>query len=232
MRLEQILENYEVEVPIYRGLKLPEDASVGDIIPLTARQDRKPKDSSIMGSMLFNYGIQCRFGVSDVRKTSIFAACSYNIAKSYTAGVGRGVVQIIVPANSLVIYNRSVGDSLGILERRDVQAFILHMSKYIDDPTMDQYLSKNSGELFHDLVAEAVEDGEEFVELMRIFEDLAIEITDGYIAERAGEMTASARDSFECMVHGVSAYSGKILEIINPTAQQNQQQVDDDNIPF
>lgn len=230
MRLEQILENYEVEVPIYRGLKLPAGTEEGDVIPLSVRQNRRPKDASIMGSMLFNYGIQCRFGIPDVRKTSIFAASSLNIAKSYTDGPGFGVVQAMLPANAMVIYNRSVSDSLGILERQNVRDFTLHLGKYIEDPDVDEYLSTNSGQLFHDVVAEAVKDGEEFVEIMRMFEDLALEITDGYIAERASEMTASPRDFFECIIHGVSTYNGKVIEVVRPSGVERQ--VDDDNIPF
>ena len=104
------------------------------------------------------------------------------------------------------------------------------MGKYIEDPTMDQYTSTNSGQLFHDLVAEAIEDGEEFIEVMRLFEDLALKITDGYIAERAGEMVATPKDYFECMVYGVSTYSGKVIEVIRPDGHKRE--VDDDNIPF
>lgn len=185
-----------------------------------------------MASMLFNYGIQCRFGVSDVRKTSVFAAGSYNIAKSYAKSIGYGVVQLLLPANALVIYNRSIGDSLNRLERSDVREFALHVSKYIDDPTMEQYLTTNSGELFHNLVADAVKDGEEFVELMRLFEDLAIEITEGYVAERASEMTPTSYDGYECMIQGVSTYNAKVLEVTRPVTKEQMQDVDDDNIPF
>lgn len=231
MKLQQILEDYEVDVPIYRGMKLPSGTEEGDIIRVSARQDRRPKDATIMASMLFNYGIQCRFGVPDVRKTSVFAAGSYNIAKSYTAGVGRGVVQVQLPANAMVIYNRDIADSLGVLERANIKEFIMYMGKYIDDPTVDQYVNQNSGELFHELASEAIEDGEEFVEVMRIFEDLALEITANYVAERAGDLEPSMNTSIEYMINGVIAYNAKVIEIVKPPSAVDVQ-VDDDNIPF
>lgn len=221
------------DAPIYRGLKLPPGTQMDDIINLTTRMDRRPKDTSILASMIFNYGIQCRFGVSDVRKTSIFAACNFSIANQYARDAGTGVVQLILPANALVIYNRSVGDSMMLLERRDVRDFTLHVGNYIEDPTVEQYLSQNSGQLFHDLVADAVKDVEEFTEIMRMFEDIALDVTNGYVADHVSELSPLRTDGTEYMIQGVSAYQAKVVKVRAPSNfGLPPKPKADDSIPF
>lgn len=236
MKLRQLLENDEITVPIFRGIKVADDVEEGDILPLSAREDRKPKDTTVMASMLFNYGIQCRFGIPDVRKTSIYAASDESLAKTYARRPGYAVVKLQLPHDATVVFNPNVSDSMTPMERKDVKDFTLYMSKYIDDPSVHQYLSKNSGELFHELVSEAIEDGEEFIEVMRVFEDLALSITDGYQAGLASTMSYQPGKSVEFMIQGVREYSGEVVSVrkhidLKPVAPPSPK-FDADGIPL
>lgn len=230
MKLRQIIENATIEAPIYRGLKVPPGTERGDIIELSVRQDRQPKDTSILASMLFNYGIECRFGIADIRKTSIFAASTEYVAEQYATFSGGGVIRLMLPQDAMVVYHPDVSDSMNVLERKDVKDFQLHVSNYIADPTRAQYISANSGELFQELISDDIEDGEDFVELMRMFQDLAIQITEGWNAVRVGDLNQYDRP-IEYMINGVRAYSGKVIHIHESTPKP-EQSVDDDGIPF
>lgn len=233
MKLQQILENDEVTVPIFRGIKVADDVEKGDIIPLSAREDRKPKDTTVMASMLFNYGIQCRFGIPDVRKTSIYAAGDSSLAQTYARRPGYAVVKLQLPHDATIVFNPRVSDSMTPMERKDVKDFTLYMAKYIDDPSVDQYLKNNSGELFHDLVSEAIEDGEEFVEVMRMFEDLALSITEGYQAAMASSMQYEPGKSVEFMIQGVREYSGVVISVRKQIDLKTPApKTDNDGIPY
>lgn len=230
MKLRQIVENTTVEAPIYRGLRVPPGTELGDIIELSVRPDRQPKDTSVLASMLFNYGIECRFGIADIRKTSIFAASSEYVAEQYSTFSGGGVIQLVLPEDAVAVYHPDVSDSMNILERKDVKDFANHVGKYIEDPTRAQYISTNSGELFQQLVSNEIEDGEDFVETMRMFQDLAIQMTEGWNAVRVGDLNEQP-NSVEYMINGVRAYSGKVIHLHESTPKP-EQNVDDDGIPF
>lgn len=96
----------------YKAGLLRGSTDKGPMTQIRIRQDRQPLDSSMAASVIFNYWIEQKFDIPNVRFRCMYATTSFTAADDYA----NGAVYCVLPSNeATVVYNPALSDSLGIL---------------------------------------------------------------------------------------------------------------------
>lgn len=214
---ELVVESTGIATPLYRGMTVPLEKNVGDVIPITVRQDRKPKDASLLASVLFNYGIQKMCGIVDIRKRCSFASTSKVMAMTYARHADKAVVQLLLPGNAKIVFNPQIDDSLDLLANcPGMEGLIRELKKHgymgmqfdWDKPT--SYLSMTALELWQDALNELDVDEPTIRKLNDMFEESAIAVVAGYQVYSPRNLDFRQDSDIECLIFGVTSYEGRV----------------------
>ncbi len=215
--------------PLYRGL-WGRKHEVGEIVNLTVRTDRVPLTSGVLASAVFNYGIELTLGITDLRKTCLYASTSMRAAQSYGM-----LTQLRLPATATIVYNPRRADSYTITtsdpenpartlgKQCDVLAARLTSIWAKAHPTEDEYelyeeyiedayLSKTAKQLIDDFINVCTTDQSSRQRYHQAFEAIARKMVVGYRSINYGELPASvARDGIEVAIINVKTVQAEVL---------------------
>ena len=104
--LHEIKQNCATQCPIYRGTN-----AAGPIMKQPVRQDRVPLNSDPVFTVLFNKGIEMKYGIKNIRARSAFATSYIKEASAYN----NNVFCIFPQKNAQIVYNRAISDSADII---------------------------------------------------------------------------------------------------------------------
>lgn len=96
--------------PLFRGSR---EQFTGDpFYKLPIRTDRKPRDSGVLDTHLFNLLFELQHGVKNIRNRCIFGTPDYHAATSYTGTFAGGAVSVLLlPKGTKIAFNPEVEDS-------------------------------------------------------------------------------------------------------------------------
>lgn len=211
MLIHQLLETTEPmvrDLGLYRGLvDVPTDEFSGPI-KFTIRTDRRPRDSSIPVSVIFNYAFELAHGIPDVRKRAAFCTTDVDEAYGY-AGPDGVVVEVMPIVGTKFAYNPHVPDSLAV-------------SDLIEQAEFEELIQaiQRIGAVAHSMTAKsAVQKALATVEqtqrdaLEKKLESLAKHpVISNYTVSTMSETTSLPSSPVEVMLFDVPHYYGEVLD--------------------
>lgn len=212
MKLKSLFENTGVEVPLFRGTRLPPSSEVGRVYNFKVRQDRQPANASELASVIFNHGIQRLFGIVDIRKRSVFASSSFENAEQYVTNQAHGVVQLILPNNATVVFNPNVRDSLHIFRdfAKDIQQLKTALWTHGNDGQdfEDLYLTQTADNVWRTVLSSIEPHVHDY--LTSVFNRIADQMVAGYQKVTPSQIVEGG--DVEHMIFGVTEYQGKLIQ--------------------
>lgn len=218
--------------PLYRGLRLPANVTVNEVVHLPIRRDRAPLTTGIVQSAVFSYGIELTLGIKDIRKTCMYATTSLSEAKRY----GASVVEVIIDPATVIVYNPRRSDSYTITaagEESNSRSLGNHVDKLVykvakewekanpgkmpydfmdDHLEEDSYLGKPAKQMLHDFIAAATSDVAVQTKLKQELDVIARKMVAGYKAIPYSQLPPSvAMDGVEISITGIDSASGKVV---------------------
>lgn len=113
---DDVIDTESVDLGLYRGLTKPLESPT----KLPIRTDRRPRDSSLYETVLFNIGFELTYGVADIRNRCIFAATDIDDAFPYTVNHDENTSGSVVEARPLkqakVAWKPGIADSVAALD--------------------------------------------------------------------------------------------------------------------
>lgn len=98
----------------YKAGLLRGSSNKGPLTQMRVRQDRTPLDATMAASVIFNYWIEQKTGIPNVRFRAMYATTSYKAAEDYANGA---VYCVLPPNDATVVYHPELSDSLQLLKR-------------------------------------------------------------------------------------------------------------------
>lgn len=189
----------------YKAGLLRGSATKGPIIQIPIRQDRKPRDSTMVASVLFNYWIEKALGIPNVRFRCLYATQSYTVACEYG-----DTVYCLMPENqATVVYHPGVSDSLEVLEQIDMEMKELN-GDFINNSTLSV---TDSAEVSVQKIIDALDP--ELVPQFNTLLQNPPEAFNEYVAVKAGNLTPNSGASPEFMILGVGSVMGLDAQLLH-----------------
>lgn len=233
MKLQQLFEDANgVAIPVFRGLARPvQDGQTA--VKFTVRQDRRPLEMSVPFSALFNYAFEEKFGIPNIRKTSVFSSTNKEIATNYTNGEG-SLVQMVIPPNAVIYFNPQCSDSLFLEEDEGGQTLMELLQELADewseknggvDPEeflqkmddLGNYMSSTGTAYFQNLIQEGTGgDPKRAAFYSKQVQKCAKMVIRGYkqmAPDQFARTYTGKNKDIEVIVTGISSYLGQVVEI-------------------
>ena len=248
MRLLEIVQSYQspldqaisqvaqmAHLVNYKAGLLRGSSKKGPLTQMRVRQDRTPLDASMAASVVFNYWIEQKTGVPNVRFRAMYATTSYSAAADYA----NGAVYCVLPVNTAtVVYHPELSDSLQLLKR--INRSLLEISDAISTIELS---SADPASVSIQKIMDRLQPDE--VEAFKTLLSTPPARMAGYVAGKAGDLAPVESDGInhpEIMIVDVSAvwafdaellhdwdpeihgthYSGALTYLVNK-ALENQQ---------
>lgn len=212
MKLKSLFENSGIEVPLFRGTRLPPSSEVGRVYNFKVRQDRQPANASELASVIFNHGIQRLLGIEDIRKRSIFASSSLENAEQYVTNQADGVVQLILPDTATVVFNPNVRDSLHVFHDflRDIRQLKTMLWTHGNDGQdfEDLYLTQTADNVWRTVLSSIEPHVHDY--LISKFNQIADQMVAGYRKVTPSQIVGGG--DVEHIIFGVTDYQGKLIQ--------------------
>lgn len=244
MKIEQLLEQgapSDMLMLLYRGVQTG-NAKKGSIFNASVRQDRRPSDTDTYDSALFNYGIELKFGISEIRKRAVFASTSIATARHY-AVMGmehdkkarvNGVVQLKLAPSATIVFNPNISDSLELFEggvsvEHPLAALLRMLKDHMnvhegaywkitnDAVANSDYLGKSATQFFMEVFERADINERHVANLEDTKTQYMNNIREYATALVDGYQVSTAGNlditgDVECIIANLTSYSGKVLD--------------------
>lgn len=136
---------------LLRGVTRPLTWNV-PFVKIPIRTDRKPRDSTAMGTTLFNAAMETAHGVKDIRAKSLFATTDVDVATEYASTsdyrtnseTGGEIVRVLPLKSAKIAFNPKYNDSWKAIEDMeiacqkagvDLKKFFTHDGQLVNNTT-------------------------------------------------------------------------------------------------